>query len=76
MQDKEDNRFSKWDNYTDMELAEMWFDSRDIVNYRTKLDGDDVALLVNVEANGMELDIIVHQAELEDRASEWRYENE
>ena len=76
MQDKEDNRFSEWDNYTDMELAEMWFDSRGIDNYRTKLDGDDVALLVNVEANGMELDMILHQAELEDRASEWRYENE
>ena len=76
MQDKEDNRFSKWDDYTDMDLAEMWFDSRGIVNYRTKLDGDDVALLVNVEANGMELDMILHQAELEDRASEWRYENE
>ena len=76
MQDKEDNRFSEWDNYTDMELAEMWFDSRGIVNYRTKLDGDDVALLVTVDANGMELDMILHQAELEDRASEWRYENE
>ena len=76
MQDKEDNRFSEWDNYTDMELAEMWFDSRNVYTRRTILNNDDVALIVSVDIDGMEFDMILHQAELEDRASEWRYENE
>lgn len=75
MQDKEDNRFDKWDNYTDMDLAEMWFDSRGIDNRRTSI-GDEWVVIVSVEANGIEYDMIMHQAELEDRADEWRYENE
>ena len=76
MQDKEDNRFDKWDNYTDMDLAEMWFDSRGIPNYRTALHNKEWVVIVSVESNGMELDMVVHQAELEDRAMEWRFENE
>ena len=76
MQDKEDNKFDDWDILTDMDLAEMWFDSRGIDNRRTALHNGEWVLIVSVESNGMELDVILHEAELEDRADEWRYENE
>jgi len=75
MQDKEDNRFSKWDLYTDMDLAEMWFDSRGIDTKRTKVD-DDWVLIATLEIGGVPDDFLLHKAELEDRAMEWRFENE
>jgi len=75
MQDKEDNRFDKWDNYTDMDLAEMWFDSRGIYNTRTKID-DEWVVMITVDMAGEEHDILLHKGELESRADEWRYENE
>jgi hypothetical protein len=76
MQDKEDNRFDEWDNFTDMDLAEMWFDSRGIDNRRTKLYNGEWVVIVSLESGGMELDVILHEAELEERANEWRYESE
>jgi len=78
MQDKEDNRWDKWDNYTSMELAEMWFDSVGLPNRRTKLDWGDKewVLIVTFEHEGTPLDIILHKQELEDKADEWVYENE
>ena len=78
MQDKEDNKFDKWDNYTSMELAEMWFDSVGLPNRRTKLDwGDEEwVLIVSVEFGGDEYEIVIHNEEVHDRADEWVYENE
>jgi len=75
MQDKEDNRFDKWDNYSDMDLAEMWLDSRGIDNRRSKI-GDEWVVIATFEFGGELLDIILHSAELECKADEWRYENE
>ena len=72
MQDKEDNRFDKWDNYTDMELAEMWFDSRGIKNWRSVDKGNNPTLVVEIEEHSF----ILHELELEERADEWLYENE
>jgi len=75
MQDKEDNRFSDWDNYTYMELAEMWFESRGIDTRRTKID-DEWVLIATLEIGGVPDDLLLHKAELESRADDWMYENE
>jgi len=75
MQDKEEIIDDKWDFFTDMDLAEMWLDSRGISNRRSKID-DEWVVIATFEFGGELLDIILHKAELECKADEWRYENE
>lgn len=74
-QDKEEIVDDKWDLFTDMDLAEMWLDSRGIDNRRNKID-DEWVVIATFESGGELLDIILHKAELECKADEWRYENE
>ena len=74
-QDIEDNRWDKWDNFSDMDLAEMWFDSRGFENYRNKIN-DELVLIVYFDIGGEQHPIILHKIELEEKAGEWRYENE
>ena len=75
MQDKEEIIDTRWDNFTDMDLSEMWFESRGIDTNRTKID-DEVVLMISTDVCGEPMDILLHKAELECKADEWRYENE
>ena len=64
-----------WDLYTALELAEMWYESRGITVQRTKVD-DDWVLMAVFDIGGEPHNVLLHQAELDDRADEWVYENE
>jgi len=61
-----------WDLYSDLELAEMWFDSEGIKNWRSVDKGNNPTLVVEIEEHCL----ILHELELEERAELWRYNNE
>ena len=64
-----------WGIYGELELAEMWFESRGASVRRSVID-DEWVLIVSVEFGGDEYEIVIHNEEVHDRADEWVYENE
>ena len=78
MQDKEEIIDDKWDLFTDMDLAEMWFNKEGIDTERTAIDGEWVLMIKIIlpYMNGEILRLLLHEKELECKADEWRYENE
>jgi len=73
-----DDGKNNWDNYSDMELAEMWFNKEGIDTVMIKTDGEWALMVKPILSylNGERLNLVLHPRELEERANQWRYENE